>query len=52
LLLERGQYIHANGLLQLGWGQFFVGTFIDPGFRRIPLAILLEPIQQFSQSAN
>ncbi len=51
LLLERGQYILSDGLLELGGGKFFVRSFAYPGLCGISLAVLFEPLEQFAKPA-
>ncbi len=51
LLLQRGQDIRADRLLQLRRRNLLVGTVIDPGLGRVALTVLLELFEQLADAA-
>src|SRR5438128_1897194 len=51
LLLQCGQHVRPDRLLQLRWRKLLVRPLVDPGLRGIALTILLEAFEQFAQAA-
>src|ERR1043166_7288249 len=51
LLLQCGEQVRPDRLLQLRWRKLLVRSLIDPGLRGVALAVLPEAFEQFTQAA-